>query len=559
MDIDYLEINKRIEKYENEIKPNIQRLENKIIDGRDNDNIPIYLTKWRIKKPESTYLKVKKNGIKDLNDIQDYAGLKVICLFEQDILNTHIYLLNIFKELEYHLDKCEIYNWFKKPSQKYIVDQYKSVVKENFDINAKVKTKKSGYKSIHYIVNKSFGDGQYYVEVQLQTLFQDAWSELEHTLVYKRGNVHPHIQKSFKLLAQDLETNDILIDHLKSISDREGIGHKYLLENIGPHKWFGYEPDLIADVFKINGETKDHYEKYIKCICSKDPRFDTKDWIDEATGYFENVCQSLKLKDSRDKKVKYWVKTEKAYLTFCNNDYQSALDIYEPLSNDFPDRYITFFRMGEIFFIRGEIENALVNFDISENILANKDEKDLDYENLYRINIKLGYIYWTLGEEFINFVLEKVHEAENIYKKNKTKIIFEENDYRKLLNNLTYYNLEKFLICKREYDDANRSDPTDKKFIKIKNDYDIALANVQNEYGKIEELFKTEDPKKFSANMYDTVAWYNYQMYLTGKTTSIDKARQYAKEVYYKINLSPFIIESANLQLKHIQEIMSIK
>ena len=265
-------INLIVKKYKSAVMPNVVTLENEILKGRDRkvDPIPIYLTRRRIKKVNSVYLKLKRKPeeYEKLEDIKDYAGLKVLCLFEQDIFPTHEHLLNVFKDQEYNMEECLIINW-NKIDYRDLKEYFKKKVKEIFKLKAKEENRESKYRSIHYIINKGFGESKYFIEIQLRTLFQDVWAELEHTLVYKKGNVHPHIRKSFNLLAQNIETNDLLISHLKDISDKEGIGRKYLLENIGPHKWFDYEPELISDLFKIGGLCHDKYNEYINFISSK--------------------------------------------------------------------------------------------------------------------------------------------------------------------------------------------------------------------------------------------------------------------------------------------------
>lgn len=45
---------------------------------------------------------------------------------------------------------------------------------------------KSGYNSVHYIINK---DGKY-IEIQVRTIYDEAWSECTHDIVYKNKNLN---------------------------------------------------------------------------------------------------------------------------------------------------------------------------------------------------------------------------------------------------------------------------------------------------------------------------------------------------------------------------------
>ena len=74
---------------------------------------------------------------------------------------------------------------------------------------------------------------------------------------------------------------------------------------------------------------------------------------------------------------------------------------------------------------------------------------------------------------------------------------------------------------------------------------------------KVELLENQSGKLEAPSNVFDTLAWYYFQMYLNDRDSDLlKKAQQYCKEIYGKLNYSPFILESSNLHLKHIQEIM---
>jgi len=75
------------------------------------------------------------------------------------------------------------------------------------------KTKESGYSSIHYTVrlkNSSIPDQERpYFEIQVRTLAQELWSELEHVLSYKSES-RPHFsaKRRFQILSMDVSAID---------------------------------------------------------------------------------------------------------------------------------------------------------------------------------------------------------------------------------------------------------------------------------------------------------------------------------------------------------------
>ena len=157
----------------------------------------------------------------------------------------------------------------------------------------------------------------YAIEIQLRTILQDAWSELEHSLSYKKGNIHPHIKKSFSLLARDLETNDLLIAHLREISQKESITEEMTIREAGPHNYFRYPKKLVPDKF-LNASCYTFYKPYYDHISNTSPAL-----IKENIKVVRKLYRALKAKCTGDEmdnaKFKYYLEMENAYLLFCEN------------------------------------------------------------------------------------------------------------------------------------------------------------------------------------------------------------------------------------------------
>jgi ppGpp synthetase/RelA/SpoT-type nucleotidyltranferase len=106
------EIGKYVSKITPEIENILGDLEKECIKGRDRlvNPIPIYLTKWRVKKPGSVYLKTKRKN-ENFKKFTDYGGLRLLCLFEQDIVMVYEFFLDVLKDNKYQLKECYAYNW----------------------------------------------------------------------------------------------------------------------------------------------------------------------------------------------------------------------------------------------------------------------------------------------------------------------------------------------------------------------------------------------------------------------------------------------------------------
>lgn len=548
MKISYEQIAKFCEENNDKFEGLLNAIDKKMSHGRDKKGIPIYSTKLRIKSSNSIYLKTKrdKDKINNLWDITDYAGYRILCLFEQNFYDIHKYIIISLKD-DFILTQFKIFNWWDKEYERMIskLTDYVHSSYANVDIVINP-SKTSGYKSIHYLFKQDIAGKEYFIEIQLRTLLQDVWSELEHSLSYKQGNIHPHIKKSFALLARDIETNDSLMTHLKSISDKERASFLYSMEKAGPVNYFPYEPEKIPDIFE-QGELEEYYEKYIALMSKLNLRED-KDRQEEAQQFFDMMCEKITIKMQKDKKIKYFIKMEDAFLNYWKGNLDEALNTYGEIEKEFKDHYILQFRMGEIYFAKGEIEKALVSFDHCEKLPM--QGSDLEKFNRYRINLKLAFIYWLLGSEYIDFTIEKINEAENIYQECIQLIPDQKESFCNLLNNICAYHLDRYLIAKQKGDTKAKGH---KKM--IQDYYKVAISKLK----RLEKYLKSNKLRE-NANALDTIAWFYYNIYLNdGNPINLQIAKTKCQLIGERENRSTFWMTSSNIQQNHIQEIMCAK
>jgi ppGpp synthetase/RelA/SpoT-type nucleotidyltranferase len=485
----------------------ISQIEEILIEGRDNQNIPIYLTKYRIKTLDSLYLKTKRHQT-DLCNITDCVGYRILCMFEEDIHDIHKFVVESLKN-DFSLVEFIIYNY----ENEMFVDILKQVINVNFQaIVPQQKTRESGYKSIHYIFKQRREGGDYLIEIQLRTLFQDVWAELEHKLAYKQGNIHPHIKKSFELLAKDLKNKDQLISHLKSIRDQEQVGHLYVLERGGPVEYYGYEPELIPDLFKSE-PYESRFKDYLRYFENLDLQKNKKELIAEAKRLYNILISGIKMKMRDDLKLEYFFNMEDAFFYFWEGGLENlnnALKLYEKMiaRRQYEKHYMLYFRMGEIYFIKGEIVNALKSFDHCEDILINCE---MNYFNHFNVKIKLSYIYWLLGQEYTDYSLKMIYDAEKIFKDHPGSFNNPERKRELILNNLCFYHLEQYLKTK---------DRKDFKELKMKlQDYESFMKG-----------------RSLNANAADTLAWTYYQIFLEDRDPhNLEAAKKYCEVNYNRL------------------------
>ena len=152
------------------------------------DRNPIESIKTRVKSMESLLKKIRRKNIPleigaIEENIQDIAGVRVICAFQDDV---------------YKLAKC-------------FLDQDEVILIQKKDYIANPKP--SGYRSLHLIVKTPIflkeGKKMITVEVQLRTIAMDFWASLEHKIYYKfEGDAPDYISRDLRECAEMVSTLD---------------------------------------------------------------------------------------------------------------------------------------------------------------------------------------------------------------------------------------------------------------------------------------------------------------------------------------------------------------
>ncbi len=126
----------------------------------------------KLARPDKTY--------SSLWEVTDLIGLRVITYFEDSILKIAQLI-----ERRFNVD-------FPNSTNKLVFSNH-----ENF-----------GYRSLHYICFLE-GSTERRFEIQIRTVLQDAWAEVEHDLGYKASEVAPrHLRRRFSRISSLLEFAD---------------------------------------------------------------------------------------------------------------------------------------------------------------------------------------------------------------------------------------------------------------------------------------------------------------------------------------------------------------
>ncbi len=174
---------------------------------------PIEYVTGRVKKISSILEKAKKKEIvlsKIEEEIEDIAGIRIICQFVEDI-DRVVELIRARGDMRIKYEKDYIQN-----------------------------TKQSGYRSYHiivyYYVHTALGEKRVQAEIQIRTLAMNFWATIEHSLLYKYGhNIPTSIRKR---LIRAAEAAHMLDQEMSKIRD----------EIMDAQDSFQYKSNIIADI-----------------------------------------------------------------------------------------------------------------------------------------------------------------------------------------------------------------------------------------------------------------------------------------------------------------------
>ena len=183
-----------------EVKTKLEVLNDELsVKNRRN---PIEVIKSRVKKPKSIVEKLKRRGLpltldSIVNNLDDVAGIRVICSFLDDIYEVADMLTR-----QDDVKLIAIKDYIKKP-------------------------KENGYRSYHLIEIPVFFSERKQpmrVEVQIRTIAMDFWASLDHQLKYKKDFIDSDdVERQLKECADVIANTDQQMLNIRQSIESRGI------------------------------------------------------------------------------------------------------------------------------------------------------------------------------------------------------------------------------------------------------------------------------------------------------------------------------------------------
>lgn len=179
----------------------------------------VHSVRWRVKHPEHVLEKIiRKKADPETADryanldefnyykiITDLIGVRALHLFKQDCLDIHDQIINRWPFHE------EVISYIREGDLNDLAEALGEKLVES-------KIHPAGYRSIHYVLKSQPGLREILVEVQVRTVFEEAWAEIDHRVRYPNFSKNSQIESVLKIFNRLAGSADELGGFIKSLS-----------------------------------------------------------------------------------------------------------------------------------------------------------------------------------------------------------------------------------------------------------------------------------------------------------------------------------------------------
>ena len=325
--------------------------------------------KFRVKSFSSYYKKllrkISENDSADKNpDIQDILGIRIVCPFLENLQSAE-------ERLRSHYTLFEV----ERKGAEHSFREF-------------------GYQSIHLLLELPEDVRAYYkdldigvCEVQIRTILQDAWSEVEHELVYK-ANFTPYdesLRRKLAALNANLSLSDIIFqeirDYQKSLHNELKKRRRSFVERV--------ETETSGTTSKLNEEIT-HLEQSPNSSFANVDELLLKALNAHNRGDFYGAIKLYDeiLERQIDNRVRSVITVHRGMALFADAAYSEALDDFLSAAELEPNNQKVYYYLGIVYRVMDRPTEALTAFSRSLEI------SPYHLESLF----SLAQTYFKLGD-----------------------------------------------------------------------------------------------------------------------------------------------------------------
>ncbi|MEJ5278237.1 hypothetical protein WH299_03055 [Pseudomonas sp. MYb541] len=170
------------------------------------------IRKQSVEKPTKKYLSISKNNYHKI--VSDLVGVRALHLFKDEVFNIHEKVTEMWG-----LDEKAV-SYIREGDPQDLVTAFKQC-----GITPKIHP--AGYRSVHYVLKMRPGNTEILIEVQVRTIFEEAWSEIDHKVRYPNFSENKQIESILKIFNRLAGSADELGGFIKSLnSEFDEIDHR---------------------------------------------------------------------------------------------------------------------------------------------------------------------------------------------------------------------------------------------------------------------------------------------------------------------------------------------
>lgn len=134
-------------------------------------------------------------------EITDLIGIRVIHIFKEQWRDIHEFIMQTWNVVEITANVREGDN-----------------IKDFEDLNIEVKSRASGYRSVHYLVEFYPTNEKVIAEIQVRTIFEEGYGEIDHTLRYSNNEIPEILESNILLFNRIIGSADEMASLINALS-----------------------------------------------------------------------------------------------------------------------------------------------------------------------------------------------------------------------------------------------------------------------------------------------------------------------------------------------------
>lgn len=206
------------------LKSKLQHSAKAIVDilfSKEAREIGVHSVRYRIKDANGVIEKIIRKKLESpkreitiqnyRNEITDLIGIRALHIFKTEIYGIHHFVISMFSLKDGETPT----HYYREGDEEAFVSMCKG-------IGCKQEKHKKGYRSVHYIVSTSLTRENYFAEIQVRTIFEEGWSEIDHKIRYSFKNYSATpFDDSLKNLNRIAGTADEIGSTIKNLEQKE--------------------------------------------------------------------------------------------------------------------------------------------------------------------------------------------------------------------------------------------------------------------------------------------------------------------------------------------------